>query len=102
MTDNFQYHFEWNPRKEAKNRQKHGVAFELAAKVFRDPLALTIRDAKHSDEEDRWITLGRSGNGSLLVVVHTFQELDEASALIRIISARPATKRERRDYETGS
>lgn len=84
------------------NRRKHGIAFDLATTVFSDPLTLTLHDEDHSNEEDRWITMGQSGNGSLLTVVHTYQELNEAAAVIRIISARLATKREKRDYETES
>lgn len=76
MTEKFRYHFEWDPRKESANRRKHGITFGQAAKVFSDPLALTLHDQNHSDEEDRWITLGQSGNGSLLVVVHTYQGIE--------------------------
>ncbi len=101
MTENFKYHFEWDPHKEAANRRKHGIPFGQAAKVFSDPLTLTLSDEGHSDDEDRWITMGRAGNGSLLVVVHTYRELNESAAVIRIISARPATKSEKRNDETG-
>ncbi|MGY6554099.1 MAG: BrnT family toxin [Wenzhouxiangella sp.] len=101
MTTGFRYHFDWDPRKAATNRRKHGVQFEDAVQVFGDPLALTVPDEEHSTQEERWITLGRSGNGSLLVIVHTYEELDTGTALIRVISARAATKRETRDYETG-
>lgn len=101
MAGNFHYHFEWDPTKAATNRRKHEVAFEQAATVFRDPLAMTIYDQEHSHGEDRWITLGQDGNGVLLVVVHTYQAMNEESARIRIISARRATKRERHDYEKG-
>lgn len=86
--------FEWDAAKAESNLRKHGVAFEEAATVFADPLALTIDDPDHSREEDRFITLGVSGGNRLLVVVHTDRE-----DRIRIISARPATRRERRSYE---
>ena len=68
--------------------------------MFRDPLHLAVYDEDHSESEERWVTLGEAENGKLLVVVHTFEET-EASAKVRIISAREATKRERQDYEDG-
>ena len=86
---------EWDPNKAASNLANHGISFEEAAIVFLDPLALTIPDPDHSIEEDRYITMGRSANDQLLVVVHT----DRAGA-IRLISAREATPRERRTYES--
>jgi len=88
--------FAWNPGKAAANEQKHGVSFHDATTVFCDPLSLTGFDPNHSDEEDRFVTLGTSASGHLLVVVHT--ERDER---VRIISAREATRRERKDYEDG-
>jgi uncharacterized DUF497 family protein len=95
----FQYRFEWDPNKAVANRRKHGIGFEQAATVFRDRLALSIYDEDHSDDEDRWVTLGQAENGALLVVVHTWQETGATEAVIRIISARPATAHEQRDYE---
>lgn len=100
MSGRFDYHFEWDPAKAAGNRSKHGVGFELAATVFRDPLALSRFDDEHSETEERWITLGQADNGRLLVVVHTFQELDQHNAAVRMISARPATRHEQRQYES--
>lgn len=96
----FDYHFEWDPAKAASNRRKHKVGFELAATVFRDPLAMSRLDEEHRETEERWVTLGQAGNGSLLVVVHSFRWLDEHNAAVRIISARPATRHEQRDYES--
>jgi len=93
-----QYNFEWDPNKAKSNFAKHGVRFEQAATVFRDPSALTIFDDKHSGEETRWITMGLSTNGVLLVVIHTFEEETKKSAVIRIISSRKATKKEQRQY----
>jgi uncharacterized DUF497 family protein len=87
---------EWNPTKAVSNVDKHGVSFEEAAIVFLDPLSLTIADPDHSSGEERFITIGRSADGRLLVVSHT----DRAEA-IRLISARGATPRERRTYESG-
>jgi uncharacterized DUF497 family protein len=95
----FVYAFEWDPAKAEENTAKHGVAFELAASVFRDPLTLTVYDDEHSEAEERWATLGRTENGRLLVVIHTFEETGAASATVRIISAREATRHERENYE---
>ena len=89
--------FEWDNDKAKKNLKKHGVAFEEALTVFGDPLALTIPDPLHSEEEDRFITLGESQGQRLLVVVATDRE-DK----IRIISARVPTRREIKNYEEGS
>ena len=96
----FDYRFTWDPIKEASNWRKHGVSFELAATVFRDRLARTIWDEEHSETEKRWVTLGRVRNGNLMVVIHTFNQIGTNSAEVRIISARRATKHERRQYET--
>ena len=93
------YTFEWNPIKAKHNQRKHGVSFDCAAEVFADRLAISIADAEHSGEEDRWISLGRSRGGRLLVVVHTFLEVSTEECEIRIISARKATKREFKRYE---
>lgn len=86
--------FEWDPRKDAANQRKHGVGFREATTVFGDPLATTFSDSEHSISERRLLTIGTSVSGWLLVVVHT-----EREETIRIISARPATARERRFYE---
>ena len=86
--------FEWDDDKARKNVKKHGVSFEEASTVFGDPLALTIPDPLHSEEEDRFITLGESDRRRLVVVIST-----ERGKRIRIISARFATRRERKDYE---
>jgi uncharacterized DUF497 family protein len=92
------YTFEWDPEKARLNARKHGVTFEQATEVFRDPAQLSIYDDEHSTaHEDRWITMGRADE--ILVVVHTFVAVTPGDALIRIISARQATKREERQYE---
>jgi uncharacterized DUF497 family protein len=88
--------FEWDNGKAKRNRAKHGVSFEEASTVFADPLSRTIHDPLHSQDEDRYVILGESNLGRLLVVCFT----DRADK-IRIISARPATRRERKDYEEG-
>jgi uncharacterized DUF497 family protein len=86
----------WDARKAAANSKKHGVSFEEAATVFADPLSLTGADPDHSVGEHRWITFGESVRGRLLAVSHT----DEGD-IIRIISARVATRHEKRLYEEG-
>ena len=93
------YHFDWDPTKARENVQKHKVSFQHAATVFRDSYALSIFDNDHSQEEDRWITLGRDDHGIIIVVCHTFRQSDKVSAFIRIISARKGTKKERQNYE---
>jgi len=68
------YNFEWDPKKAKTNRTKHKVSFELAATVFKDPRAISRYDDEHSGDEDRWITLGITSNGHLLVVNQTFEQ----------------------------
>jgi uncharacterized protein len=97
----FAYTFEWGPNKAVTNRRKHGISFEQAATVFRDRLMLSIPDTEHSEQEERWVTLGRSEDGKLLVVIHTYQETSEQEAVVRVISAREATQPERQHYEHG-
>lgn len=86
--------FEWDANKALANAGKHGVSFEEAVTVFRDPLALIFDDEDHSDEELREIIIGHSERNRLLLVCFT-----ERNDSVRIISARKATRRERRDYE---
>lgn len=86
--------FEWDSRKAVANRRKHGVAFEEAATVFGDPLAIVFHDEDHSFRERREILIGHSDRRRLLLVAFT-----ERGSRIRIISARNVTRRERRDYE---
>jgi uncharacterized DUF497 family protein len=87
---------EWDNRKAAANLRKHHVAFEEAVTALEDPLAVTYRDPDHSIDESRFLTFGLSPKGRILVVAHTDRE--EA---IRLISARLATRSERRAYEEG-
>lgn len=91
------YNFEWDPIKARENRNKHGVNFDEAATVFRDSSALSIFDPDHSETEDRWITMGISEKGRLLIVNHTCREIGE-EVTIRIISSRKATKKENNKY----
>ena len=93
------YNFEWDPKKARSNFENHRVAFEEAATVFRDPRVLNMYDPDHSESEDRWVTLGISSSGRLLVVCHTFDEELEESITIRIYSARRPTSSETRTYE---
>jgi uncharacterized DUF497 family protein len=86
--------FEWDSRKARSNLAKHRVSFETASTVFGDAASLTIPDPDHSITEQRYITIGRAFSGKLVVVVHT-----ERSNNIRIISARSANRRERRQFE---
>lgn len=88
--------FEWDVRKARSNLAKHGVAFEEASTIFGDPLSLTIPDPEHSRTEDRFVTIGSAFTGKLLVVVHT-----DRGDNIRIISARRASRPERKSYEEG-
>jgi hypothetical protein len=87
---------DWDDEKAAANLRKHGVSFEEACTVFTDPFAATGTDPDHSAGEFRWITFGVSTVGRLLTVAHC-----ERDGMIRIISARPATRSERRLYEHG-
>ena len=95
---NLAYDFEWDAHKAASNLKKHGVTFEQAASVFLDALSLTVFNDAHSQYEERWYTLGHTTGGVLLAVAHTYQATSSTSARVRIISARPATKQERRFY----
>lgn len=97
--DPTRFDLEWDPDKAKQNLRKHGVSFGQAATVLLDPLMLNRFDDEHSEAEERWITLGRSAQGSILVVVHTFDEQPDGNVAVRIISARRATKREQRRYE---
>jgi uncharacterized DUF497 family protein len=85
--------FEWDPEKARRNFAKHGVSFEDAATAFGDPLSITRFDPDHSDDEDRFLLLGATHIGQLVVVAHT-----DRGDRVRIISARMATRRERRTY----
>jgi uncharacterized DUF497 family protein len=88
------YEFDWDENKAAINLGKHGVDFQEAMTVILDPLAMTFFDTEHSQDEERWISVGRSSEGALLLV-HTFTATGPSSALVRIISARAATRNER-------
>jgi uncharacterized DUF497 family protein len=86
--------FEWDPSKATENLETHGVSFDEASTAFRDSLSLTIYDPLHSEEEDRFVLIGNSHKNRLLVIVHT-----ERGGFLRLVSARKATKKERKQYE---
>lgn len=89
--------FEWDSNKAAANARKHGVGFDIAALAFADPFAL-IEEDRVEGGELRWRTLGMAQGVLLLLVAHTIRDEDDVE-VIRIISARPATRPERRKYE---
>ncbi len=88
---------EWNEDKNKSNQKKHGLSFEKAQQVFDDPLQINIQD-RHSNGEERWQTIGIIDGLAIALVAHTLQD-NEGNEIIRIISARKATKRERQYYE---
>ena len=87
--------FEWDEKKAASNKQKHGVSFEEACTVFYDENAIQFYDPDHSEEEDRFILLGLSFEPQVLVVCHCFREIE---TVVRIISARKADRDEEQEY----
>jgi uncharacterized protein len=86
--------FEWDDEKAKSNVKKHGVSFEEAATIFNDPKIATISDPDHSEDEERYVSLGMSVIMRLLIVAHTYRTVK-----IRLISARKATKAEKKHYE---
>jgi uncharacterized protein len=88
--------FIWDPEKARTNRRRHGVSFEIAARVWQDPLHVVVPD-RWQDGEERWHAIGQVGAATPLVVVHAY--IDQDDLTIRIISARRATPHERRAYE---
>jgi len=88
--------FEWHPEKAHKDLIKHGISFDEAATVFGDPLAVTIDDPDHSQEERRLLTTGLSQRQRLMIVAHT-----DRDGRVRIVSARDVTAAERKQYESG-
>ena len=89
--------FEWNEDKNKLNQRKHGIDFDTAKLVFNDPLHISIQD-RHKEGEERWQTMGNVEGITILLVAHTITDTKNGE-VIRIISARKATKRERRHYE---
>ncbi len=93
-----QFRFKWEVNKAAANYSKHGVTFEIASTVFRDPQLLSAVDLEHSGVEERWFSVGWASDGAILSVVYLWTELDSETTEIRLISARPATHAEIRRY----
>lgn len=102
MSQGIVFDFEWDPAKATSNLLKHGVTFDMAATIFLDPLTLTVFDAVHSQAEDRWLTIGIARSGELLVVAHTHAESGRQGVTIRVVSARAASRGERKAYEEGA
>lgn len=90
--------FEWDPAKAGENLRRHRVSFDEAATVFFDDFAMVASDPEHSNDEDRFIIIGFSSRSRLLLVVHCYRDRDE---VIRLISARTLTKKERKKFEEG-
>ncbi len=91
--------FEWDPEKDRSNLAKHGIGFEIAALVFSDPRLLLTEDRQDRGFEQRWHALGLAGEtGMLVLVVHVYRESNHGEEIIRIISARKASARERGGY----
>lgn len=92
--------FEWDPDKAERNLRKHGIAFEDVVPIFYDPLTIRLQD-RHVDGEERWQAIGTLGQFRIVVVAHTTRDNEQGTETIRIISARPAERHERRTYEDG-
>ena len=86
--------FQWDEEKAKSNLKKHGVSFEEGATIFNDPMIATILDPDHSKDEERFISIGMSVIRRLLTVIHTYRK-----DRLRLISARKATKAEKKNYE---
>ncbi len=93
-----EFQFEWDSSKDRSNQRKHGVSFAQAATVFLDSNQLSVFDGAHSEDEDRWATMGIASVGILCVVIHTFQSVSEELCKVRIISARQADEEEADQY----
>ncbi len=93
--------FDWDESKDESNFRKHGVRFETAAQVFRDPYCLMMQD-REMDGEERWQTIGMAGGVLLLFVAHTVEDDQDEDLSVRIISARKVTPMERRLYEAAA
>ena len=96
-----EYHFDWDPVKEQTNVRKHNVRFSQAATIFLDPNQVSTYDLDHSENEERWATIGMDSTGVIRVVIHTYQIIDDTEAHIRLISARSATRPEIKQYQEG-
>ena len=95
------YNFEWDPTKAKKNLSKHKISFEDAASIFKDKNSISMFDESHSENEERWATIGLDARTRTLVVIHTYISLDNDTYNLRMISARKATKNEIKFYNQG-
>ena len=95
------YNFEWDPAKAKKNLSKHKISFEDAASIFKDKNSISVFDESHSENEERWATIGLDARTRTIVVIHTYISLDKDTYNIRMISARKATKSEVTFYNEG-
>ena len=95
-----QYTFEWDRNKALSNMKKHNVSFEESSSIFKDSNMINLYDDEHSKDEERWISIGISHLGKVIVVSHTFIEFSNESTNIRIISARKANKQEINQYRS--
>lgn len=89
--------FEWDPEKDKTNKGKHKVTFLEACYVFADKYMLTFYDNEHSEDEDRWVTIGQALNNKTLVVIHTYRKA-KGKESVRLISVRKAAKHEEKQY----
>ena len=94
MDEHGEFQFEWDEAKAAANGRKHGVSFELASSIFRDPLLLTLADTAHSELEERWFSIGLAGNGALISVAYIWTDAGSGMIKVRLITARRATATE--------
>lgn len=90
--------FEWDEEKNKTNQIKHGISFDVAREIFDDPFTLSFLDERFNYLEERWISIGQSKNDKIIVVAHLFYN-EKGEEIIRIISARKATQKERKAYE---
>jgi uncharacterized protein len=93
------YNFKWDPAKAVSKLSKHGISFRQATQIFKDPMAMSMFDEEHSFDEDRWVTVGITPSAQYLLVVHTFDQKDDTTVEVRIISARRASRREIQRYQ---
>ena len=92
--------FHWDKTKAAENLKKHGISFSEASEVFSDPLHISVLDASFDHLEERWISIGMTAKGKLIVVGHLYSiTREQGKETIRIITAREATRKEREQYE---
>jgi hypothetical protein len=92
--------FSWDENKNRENKKRHGIDFKEALEVFDDPLHISILDKRFDYFEERWITIGVTRKGKVIVVGHLYRLEQDGTEVIRIITARKATKKERQQYET--